>query len=87
MSYPDAKDLLIFVGIPLAVIALIFALVYLSGSRSAKRYRPGRDYPYAPVWFLAKPETDGPATSPLNELTAASSPAHPGLTGGASDRW
>ncbi|WP_203913013.1 aa3-type cytochrome oxidase subunit CtaJ [Rhizocola hellebori] len=79
--------MLIFVGIPLAVIALIFALVYLSGSRSAKRYRPGRDYTYAPVWFLAKPESDGPSTSPANELTAASSPIHPGLTGGASDRW
>jgi hypothetical protein len=78
--------LLIFVGIPLAVIALTFALVYLSGSRSAKRYRPGREYTYAPVWFLAKPETDGPATSPAKELTA-SSPIHPGLTGGASDRW
>jgi hypothetical protein len=86
VSYPDAKDLLIFVGIPLAVIALIFALVYLSGSRSAKRYRPGRDYTYAPVWFLAKPETDGPASSD-KELTAAASPAHPGLIGGASDRW
>jgi hypothetical protein len=79
--------LLIYVGIPLAVIALTFALVYLSGSRSAKRYRPGRDYTYAPVWFLAKPETDGPATAKALELTAASSQAHPGLTGGASDRW
>jgi hypothetical protein len=78
--------LLIYIGIPLAVIALTFALVYLSGSRSAKRYRPGRDYTYAPVWFLAKPETDGPATAPARELTAASQ-AHPGLTGGASDRW
>jgi len=78
--------LLIFVGIPLAVILLIFALVYLSGSRSAKRYRPGREYTYAPVWFLAQPETDGPAAVPAKELTSAS-PAHPGLTGGASDRW
>lgn len=88
MSYPDAQDLLIFVGIPLAVITLIFALVYLSGSRSAKRYRPGREYSYAPVWFLARPETDGPAAATGKEITAAqSSPAHPGLTGGASDRW
>ena len=86
MSYPDAKDLLIFVGIPLAVIAFIYALVYLSGSRSAKRYRPGREYMYSPVWFLAKPETDGPEAAPAKELTSAS-PAHPGLTGGASDRW
>jgi hypothetical protein len=79
--------LLIYIGIPLAVIALIFALVYLTGSRSAKRYRPGRDYRYAPVWFLAKPETDGPATAQAKELAASASPTHPGLIGGASDRW
>ena len=80
-------------GIPLAVIAVIYALVYASGSRGAKRYRPGRPYSFAPVWFLAKPETDGPsakalgASSGAKALEAAPEREHPGLTGGASDRW
>lgn len=104
------QDLLIFVGIPLAVIGIVFALVYASpGGRGTKRYRPGRPYRYAPVWFLARPETDGPSAAAITSghggdhaaLTAsdasvarvASTDAavaereHPGVTGGASDRW
>jgi hypothetical protein len=61
VSYPGIQDLLLYVGVPLAVIGLIYVLVYASGSRGAKRYRPGRPYDFAPVWFLARPETDGPA--------------------------
>jgi hypothetical protein len=91
-SYTAAEDLIFFVGIPLAVIGLVFALVYIAGARSAKRYRPGRPYSYAPVWFLARPESDGPEAQPKAEITAGSGedPAgstHAGVTGGASDRW
>jgi hypothetical protein len=50
------ENLLILVGIPLAVVALVFLL---------ERYRPGRPYDFAPVWFLSRPEADGPqATQP-----------------------
>jgi hypothetical protein len=86
-GYDAATDLLVFVGIPLAVIGLIYALVYIAGARSGKRYRPGRAYTYAPVWFLARPETDGPKATPHAEITAAEGPSHQGVTGGASDRW
>lgn len=108
------QDLLIFVGIPLATIGIIFALVYAApGGRGTKRYRPGRPYPYRPVWFLARPGKDGPAGRPARagleapgrparaELTASegvvaavaatdaavAAREHPGVTGGASDRW
>jgi hypothetical protein len=47
------ETLLIFVGIPLAVILIIAALVYSGGRKSAKRYRPGRSYDYASVWFTS----------------------------------
>jgi hypothetical protein len=123
VAYPSTQDLLIFVGIPLATIGIVFALVYASpGGRGTKRYRPGRPYPYAPVWFLARPEKDGPAGRPpahssghaqlegssraaltasdevptATDASAASvdtvssgapAPQHPGVTGGASDRW
>jgi hypothetical protein len=103
VSYPDIRDLLIYVGIPLAVIAIIFALVYASGARGAKRYRPGRPYDFAPVWFLARPEADGPAaqhaavSAAEKQVAAVESgtavgarvavPRSAGHTGGASDRW
>lgn len=87
MSYPDTQDLLIFVGIPLATILIVFALVYASGARGAKRYRPGRPYNFAPVWFLSKPESQGPSGSAKAQLVAAPEKEHPGVTGGASDRW
>lgn len=51
------QTVLVFVGIPAAVIAVVFALVYgMSARRSSKRYRPGRPFVFAPVWFLAAPE-------------------------------
>ncbi len=78
MAYPSTQDLLIFVGIPLATIGIIFALVYASPSgRGTKRYRPGRPYPFAPVWFLARPEKDGPAARP-----ALPSGHHPAIGSG-----
>lgn len=92
MPYTPTEELIFFVGIPLAVIGLVYALVYIAGARSAKRYRPGRAYTYAPVWFLARPETDGPTATPKAEISAApggdaAGSTHPGVTGGASDRW
>jgi hypothetical protein len=49
-----AETLLIFAGIPVAVVAIVYALVYgASGRRGSKRYRPGRPFTFAPVWFVA----------------------------------
>jgi hypothetical protein len=64
--------LLVFVGIPAAVVVVVYGAVYgTSGRRSSKRYRPGRPFSFAPVWFLAAPEkVVDSGTSPA-ELTAA----------------
>jgi hypothetical protein len=94
------ETLLIFVGIPAAVIAAVAALS-LAGRRSggAKRYRPGRPFDFTPVWFLARPEqladsagaaltagAQAPAlTSGTIETAGAVAPVRG--TGGASDRW
>lgn len=40
----------------LAVVLLIYALVYAGGAHRAKRYRPGRPFEFTPVWFLSAPE-------------------------------
>ena len=93
------STVLIFVGIPLAVILVVAALVH-SGSernRSNRRYRPGRPYDFAPVWFLAAPEQvtggDSEQTAPRPAIEsgiiedAAGQRVLPGPVGGASDRW
>lgn len=54
------ETLLVFVGIPAVVVAAIYGLVYgTTARRASKRYRPGRPFTFAPVWFLAAE----PATS------------------------
>lgn len=95
------QTVLTFVGAPLAVIAIVAAIVYAGGGKArAKRYRPGRPYDFAPVWFTAsaKPAGPGGAAEPDGQpdalvartqaaLPATASASAPGVTGGASDRW
>jgi hypothetical protein len=51
------ETLVVFAGIPLAVVAVIMGLVYAGGARSNdRRYRPGRPFEFTPVWFLSAPE-------------------------------
>jgi hypothetical protein len=50
------ETVLVFAGIPLAIVLVISGLAALGGGRGAKRYRPGRPFDFAPVWFLSAPE-------------------------------
>ena len=98
------ETVLIFVGIPALVVATVFALVYATTARRvSKRYRPGRPFTFAPVWFLAAPgagSVDGSGTAAIAGGHHGELPAGPllaqapdattvahGETGGASDRW
>ena len=98
MSVSDT--LLVFVGIPAAVVLVISGLAMAGRSRSAKRYRPGRPFDFTPVWFLSSPEQladSGGAALPAGEQVPAltsgaiekaqSGRVPAGATGGASDRW
>lgn len=92
------QTLLTFVGIPVAVYLILAALVYGPSSRSKKRYRPGREYDFAPVWFLARPQDVSVAgaaayvaeqdesTAP-KELESTASTTRGGAKGGASGNW
>jgi hypothetical protein len=54
------ETVLVFVGIPAAVVAAVYTLVFATaGRRGSKRYRPGRPYTFAPVWFLASEDGSG----------------------------
>jgi hypothetical protein len=50
------ETVLIYVGIPALVIAIVTGLVFSGDVRRGKRYRPGRPYDFRPVWFLSAPE-------------------------------
>jgi hypothetical protein len=79
LSLSITETVLIFAGIPAAVIALVFAAVYSTTARKAdKRYRPGRPYSFAPVWFLAAQDAasdaaghDGAAALPAGHAPKA----------------
>jgi hypothetical protein len=94
-----ASTVLIYVGIPLVVIALVASIV-MSGSdrsRRGRRYRPGRPYDFQPVWYLAAPErVNQPAltahgSAPALEAGVIEDSSGvrvlPGPVGGASDSW
>jgi hypothetical protein len=55
------ETLLVFVGIPLAVAGLVALLILGAGARRAPRYRPGRPFTFAPVWFTSAERPGGSA--------------------------
>jgi hypothetical protein len=94
------ETVLTFVVAPAAIVLLIGGLAYaFGGGQRAKRYRPGRPYDFAPVWFLSAPELvtsagapalgagAQPPALPTGEVEPQRRPAPQGSTGGASDRW
>jgi hypothetical protein len=92
----DTEALLLLIGVPAVVVAVVWALAWRGGPSADKRYRPARPFYFATVWFLANHRT-GPATD-AGELEAPERPALPagvgdpgdilqGAVGGASDRW
>jgi len=94
------EAVLVFAGIPLAVVLIIVGLVYgpSTGSKS-RRYRPGRPFTFTPVWFLARPEemsltsagTDVPPASvkalPAGEDSELTGLVSATVKGGASGSW
>jgi hypothetical protein len=96
-----SETVLWFVVVPALLVLVIAGLAYaLSGDRRSKRYRPGRPYEVAPVWFLAAPDkvdatarklaiaggSESTAGGPGGGVVERRVPAQ-GATGGASDRW
>jgi hypothetical protein len=57
-----AETLIVFVGIPLAFVVLLAALIFLPGGRKRPRYKSGQPWNHAPVWYEPHPE-HAPAVS------------------------
>jgi hypothetical protein len=80
------ETLLVFGGIPLAVVLTVYALVYATSGRVARRYRPGRPFSFEPVWYVAAP-TDQPGHASGDGDRPAALPAgrpQRALTGGST---
>ena len=95
-----SSTVLVYAGIPVAVIALVASLVTAGSDRTrrARRYRPGRPYDFQPIWFLASPErvsrpaleghhADAPALEAPVLEDSSGARVLPGPVGGASDSW
>lgn len=75
------ETVLVFVGIPAAVIAIIYGLVYGGSAARSKRYRPGRPFNPTAVWFVANKQTTGTGASSSAHEIGAGSAGH-ALSGG-----
>ena len=56
------ETILVFVGIPLVIVASWRVLTFVPGGRKRPRYKPGQPWEHAPVWYEPHPE-HGPAAA------------------------
>lgn len=77
-----AQALLIFVGVPLAVVAIVALLVYGPSALRHPRYKPGRtEWSYGPLWV------GGPADPTVALTTTPSERVQSVRGGGAGAGW
>ena len=83
------ETVLVFVGIPAAVFAVVAGLVYGASARRGKRYRPGRPFQFTAVWFLSSPEgvAGEPDARPALPAGSAAPAAEAPVKGVTSGDW
>jgi hypothetical protein len=90
----SGHTVLVFVGIPALVVAVVALLVFAPSIATGPRYRPGLSWWAPPVWIGGPSSRSAPTDAP--ELTAGDeaddTPATAGTgvartTGGASASW
>jgi hypothetical protein len=88
--YGDAvtvwETLLVFGVLPLAGFGLLALLVYGPTLTRSVRYRPGRDWQHDPVWYVARPEVDTPASSAADRAAIEAAADRPALPDSAATR-
>jgi hypothetical protein len=81
------QTVLVFVGIPGAIIGVIaFAVYGKAVLHQPNRYRPGRPWPYEAAWFVPHPDAvvHAPGGRPQVESGASTTTT---AMGGASGEW
>lgn len=90
------QTVLVFVGIPGAIIsAIAFAVYGRSMVHQPNRYRPGQPWPYSAAWFVPHPDAvvhadAGAGSRAQIEAASTASTAPTAATtavGGASGEW
>lgn len=86
----SGHTLLVFVGIPALVLAVLALLVFASSIAQGPRYRPGLSWWAPPVW-IGGPTATKPDPATLPQLpagpTTATATGVARTTGGASASW
>ena len=81
-----AETIIVFVGIPLAFVLLLAALIFLPGGRKRSRYKSGQAWEHGPVWY--EPHPDGPAGDHGSHAAVEAGHAQKtGPLGGARGTW
>ena len=83
-----AETILVFAGIPLAIIAVMALLIFVPGGRKRPRYKSGQPWEHAPIWY--EPHPDGPAGHGAHAAIEAGSAGNAGTGapfGGARGTW
>lgn len=71
------ETILVFVVAPAAIVGVLALLIFGPGAARAPRYRPGREWPYQPVWYAPHPQA-------LLDRPGDEWPARPALTAAAN---
>ncbi len=80
------QTLLVFVGIPLAVVVLVVAGVYgRSIVHQPNRYRPGRPWTYPAAWYVPHPDAIQDVVP--ERLAIEGSASNTTAVGGANGEW
>jgi hypothetical protein len=76
------QTVLVFAGIPAAIIAFLFVAVYgRSMVSQPNRYRPGKPWDFPPSWYVPHPDAVLHSVHPDDETSSTTA------VGGASGEW
>ena len=84
-SVTVAETILVFVGIPLAVVVLLALLIFLPGGHTRPRYKSGQPWEHAPIWY--EPHPDHTPAAGHGDAKAITSSGKAGPLGGARGTW
>lgn len=82
-----AETILVFVGIPLAIVLLLALLIFAPGGRKRPRYRPGQPWEHAPVWYEPHPQATGNHGATAHAAIEGGTASAAGPLGGARGTW
>jgi hypothetical protein len=82
------ETILVFAGIPLAIVLLLALLIFAPGGRKRVRYKSGQPWEHAPIWYEPHPDSPGIGHDSHPALPAGSAHATSGgPLGGARGTW